>query len=131
MPSDRHTRSKKGGVSFLKKAEEAAETTLNENTQKEIENLKKELEIKHKGLDSNIQRLQAGIKGLQDWRTEQLRHTAKLKKQVKELFAEKDKAEQGLLNSIMASTSKESQEQFEKLEKVMDTPQSEVFPTLK
>jgi len=41
----------------LKKAEEAAETTLNENTQKEIENLKKELNTKHKGLDSNIQRL--------------------------------------------------------------------------
>jgi exonuclease VII large subunit len=54
---DRHTRSKKSGVSFLKKAEEAAETTVNENTQREIENLKKELEAKHKGLDSNIQRL--------------------------------------------------------------------------
>ncbi len=50
---------------------------------------------------------------------------------MKELFAEKDKAEQDLLNSIMASTSKESHEPFEKLEKVMDTPQSEAFPTLK
>jgi hypothetical protein len=69
-----------------------------------------------------LHRLQVSLKSILDWKADQLRQTGRLKKQVKELLAEKEKAEQDFINSIMASTSKESTEQFEKMDKVIGTP---------